>query len=240
MDSKYAGLQKVNAGSCFSAFQDRYKSVTAGPFSSGGGLKMKALQKHLLWTLALAVGSSTVGVMQVTAQDRDHDRDQNQYRTYNDQTNNAAYQQGMRHGQDDRVHNREQRYRGRYNNDRDRAAYQAGYDQGYRAGNGPYTERDRRWHNGQDAYNRGAYGSPYGNYRGGNPAQEVGYQDGVNDGRSDRSTGHSFRPTQQQAYKNADHNYNAAYGDRQQYKNMYREAYQQGYQLGYNGGSYRR
>ena len=200
---------------------------------------MKALQKHLLWTLALAVGSSTVGVMQATAQDRDHDRSQNQYPAYN-QSTSPAYQQGMRHGQEDRAKNRDRRYRGQFNNDGDRSAYQAGYDQAYGVGNGQYGDRDRR--NGEGSYARGAYGSPYGSYnRGGNPAQQVGYQDGVNDGRSDRQTGHSSRATQQQAYKNADHNYNAAYGDRQQYKNMYRQAYQQGYQQGYNGGgSYRR
>src|SRR5689334_20603636 len=96
-----------------------------------GRTSMKALQKHLLWTLALAVGSSTVGVMQATAQDRDHDRDHNQYQTYNNQWNNRAYQEGVRQGQDDRAHNRGQHYRGRYDNDRDRAAYEAGYDQAY-------------------------------------------------------------------------------------------------------------
>jgi hypothetical protein len=205
---------------------------------------MKAFQKHLLWTLTLALGGSTVGVMQATAQDRDRDRDrdQNQYPAYNNQSNNQAYQQGMRHGQEDRAANRDRRYRGRFNNDRDRTAYQAGYDQAYGATSGQYGDHDRRWSNGRDTYNRGAYGSQYGNYnRGGNPAQQVGYQDGVNDGGADRQTGHSFRPTQQQAYKNADHNYSPTYGDRQQYKNMYRQAYQQGYQQGYNGGgSYRR
>jgi hypothetical protein len=208
---------------------------------------MKALQKHLLWTLALAVGSSTVGVMQASAQDRDRDwnrdrdRNQNQSSIYNNQATNPAYQQGMRHGQEDRAGNRERRYRGSFDNDRDRAAYQAGYDQAYTANNGQYGDRDRRWENGRDTYGRSAYGSPYGTYnRGGNPAQQVGFQDGVNDGSSDRQSGHSFRVTQQQAYKNADHNYSPSYGDRQQYKNMYRQAYQQGYQQGYNGGGYRR
>ena len=127
------------------------------------------------------------------------------------------------------------------------AAYQAGYNRGYgeTRGNGRW-DRDRNraasgGYYGNGGYGNGGYGNGgYGYGRGNNPAQQVGYQDGVTDGSQDRQTGHSFRPTQQQAYKHADHNYSPSYGDRQQYKDAYRVAYQQGYQQGYNGGGYRR
>jgi len=194
---------------------------------------MKSLKKHIVWTLALALGGS-IGVVNATAQDRDgHDRyGQNGNQ---DWSNNRAYQEGMRDGQRDRSDNRSQQYRGRYSND---PAYQTGYNRGYGVNsNGRWgRDRDRAGY----GYGNGGYGNS-GYNRGNNGAQQVGYADGVNDGRQDRQTGHSFRPTQQQAYKNADHNYNQAYGGRQQYKDAYRVAYQQGYQQGYNGGgSYRR
>ena len=192
---------------------------------------MKLLNKHLVWTLTLALGSAVVPLT-ANAQDRDwHDRD----RYGNQDMNNRAYQEGMRDGQRDRASNRGQQYRGRYSND---PAYQAGY-------NRAYAEAGRGWGRGNSGYygNGGYYGnrgSNGGYANGNNAAQQVGYTDGVNDGRQDRQTGHSFRPTQQQAYKNADHNYSPAYGDRQQYKDAYRVAYQQGYQQGYNGDGFRR
>lgn len=192
---------------------------------------MKSLNKHLVWTLTLALGSAVVPLT-ATAQDRDW-RDRYGQDRYQD-SNNAAYQDGMRDGQQDRARNHAQQYRGRYSND---PAYQAGYNRGY----GEMRDNGR-WGHDRDR-DRAAYGG-YGNggyNRNGNPAQQVGFTDGVNDGSQDRQTGHSFRPTQQQAYKNADHNYSQAYGDRQQYRDAYRVAYQQGYQQGYNGnGSYRR
>jgi len=200
---------------------------------------MKLLNKHLVWALTLALGS-TVGAVSATAQDRDwHDR--NGQNGNQDWSNNRAYQEGMRDGQRDRDSNRSQQYHGLYSND---SAYQAGYNRGYgNAGGGWGRDRNRAdggYYGNNGGYGNGGYGN--GGYnRGGNPAQQVGYTDGVNDGRQDRQTGHSFRPTQQQAYKNADHNYSQAYGGRQQYKDAYRVAYQQGYQQGYNGGgSYRR
>lgn len=206
---------------------------------------MKTLQNHLLWTLALAVGTSTIAVMQATAQDRGHDQEpaQNQNRPRYDRSNSPAYQQGMQHGQQDRASNRDRSYRGQYDNDNDRRDYQAGYDQAYGSMPDNRNAQHNRDTNRGGEYGRDAYGSQNGAYsRGGNPAQQVGFQDGVNDGRSDRQSGHSFRATQQQAFKHADHNYSTAYGDRQQYQNMYRQAYQQGYQQGYGSGgsSYRR
>ena len=207
--------------------------------------RMKPLNKHLVWTLALVLGGS-IGAVKATAQDRDW-RDRYGQNGYQDWSNNRAYQEGMRDGQRDRYANRAQQYRGRYSSD---PAYQAGYNRGYGevSGNGRWG-RDRSGY-GRDqsgyGYGNGGYGNGgYGRYGNGaygnNAAQQVGYQDGINDGRQDRQTGHSFRPQQQQAYKNADHNYSAAYGDRQQYKDAYRVAYQQGYQQGYNvGGGYRR
>src|SRR5690349_7691790 len=190
---------------------------------------MKSLNKHLVWTLTLALGSAVVPVT-ATAQDRDwHDR--NGQNTNQDWSNNRAYQDGMRDGQQDRARNRAQQYRGRFSND---PAYQAGYNRGYgeMRDNGRW-DRDRdRDRAGYGGYGNGGYGNGgYGNggyNRGGNAAQQVGYTDGMNDGSQDRQTGHSFRPTQQQAYQHADHNYSPAYGDRQQYRDAYRVAYQQG------------
>lgn len=199
---------------------------------------MKTLQKQLLWTLALAVGSTTVGVMQVSAQDGGRGQDQGSHRSYSERSGSPAYQQGMQQGQQDRNENRDRQYRGQYQNPNDRADYQAGYDQGY-SGNNQNNRDARRSHGRQD---RDAYDSRNGTYNHSDTqAQKVGYQDGINDGSADRRSGHSSRATQQQAYKHADHNYSVIYGDRQQYKNMYRQAYQQGYQQGYNAGvSYRR
>jgi hypothetical protein len=196
---------------------------------------MKALKKRLVWTLALTVGSATVGIMQATAQDRNHDQDQgqaqNQDKAYIHRSGSPAYQQGVQHGQQDRNDNRDRHYRGQYDSANDRSDYQAGYDQGY-AGNSRYGRGAR----GYDS--RDTYGSQTGAYNHqGSQARQVGYQDGVNDGSADRRTGHSSRATQQQAYKHADHNYSPVYGDRQQYKDVYRQAYQQGYQQGYNGGA---
>src|SRR5262249_54770982 len=170
---------------------------------------MKSLNKHLVWTLALALGG-TVGAVNATAQDRDW-RDRYDQNGYQDWDNNRAYQEGMRDGQRDRLDNQSQQYRGRYRND---PAYQEGYNRGYaQAGRGWGRDRNRAY---GGYYGNGGY---YGRYNNGNrAAQQVGYQDGVNDGAKDRQTGHSFRPTQQQAYRNADHNYSPSYGDRQPYK----------------------
>jgi len=185
---------------------------------------------------------ATLGVLNSAAQDRDQQdkrtQDQGGHQpndNHNDQAKRPAYQQGARHAQEDMANNHVRNYRGQYGNDQDRAAYRSGYDQAYND-----NVRSDRNGNGQNASGHRPYNSRNGNRnRGGNPAQQVGYQDGVNDGRSDRQAGHSFRPTQQQAYKNADHNYSPSYGDRQQYKNSYRQAYQQGYPQGYNSSSRR-
>src|SRR5437868_3069732 len=164
---------------------------------------MKSLNKHLVWTLAAVLGGS-VGAVSATAQDRDW-RDRNNQNGYQDWSNNRAYQDGMRDGQRDRAQNRSQQYRGRYSND---PAYQAGYNRGYgeTRGNGRW-DRDRNraasgGYYGNGGYGNGGYGNGgygnggYGYGRGNNPAQQVGYQDGVTDGSQDRQTGHSFRPTQ--------------------------------------------
>ncbi|PYX98971.1 MAG: hypothetical protein DMG64_20400 [Acidobacteria bacterium] len=89
---------------------------------------MKLFNKHLAWTLAVALGGS-VGAVSAAAQDRDwRDHDRYGQDGYQDSSNNRAYQDGMRDGQRDRASNRGQRYRGRYSND---PSYQAGYNRGY-------------------------------------------------------------------------------------------------------------
>src|ERR1700747_3578778 len=85
---------------------------------------MKSLNKHLVWTLALALGGS-IGAVHAAAQDRDWDHDRQAQNRDQNWSNDRAYQEGMRDGQRDRASNRAQQYRGRYSND---SGYQAGYN----------------------------------------------------------------------------------------------------------------
>ena len=116
---------------------------------------MKTLQKQLLWTLALAVSSTTIGAIRAIAQDGGRSQDRHQSGSYDDRSASPAYQQGMQQGQQDRNENRDRQYRGQYQNPNDRADYQAGYDRGY-SGNNQGNRDVRRSHGRED---RDAYDS---------------------------------------------------------------------------------
>ncbi len=206
--------------------------------------------KRLVLTAALGLA----GLMAIPAyaQDRDHDRDdRDRNGTYNNgqysrDSQNQAYQQGMKDAQWDRQHGPQTRNRA-WRNDYDAQAYRQGYNVGIGNGNGAYRgdrdhdrdhDRDGRWSNNGGYPNGGYPNGGYNNGRGGNNnyASQMGYTDGVNDGAKDRQTGHSYRPTQIYGYKDANHGQSQSGMDKEQYKQLYRQAYLQGYQRGYNNG----
>ena len=115
------------------------------------------------------------------------------------------------------------------------SAFLAGYRAGYRNGQSTVYGNNVACGN-NNVYRNGNYGNNgYGNDGvNGNPAAQIGFQDGLNDGQAARARGQGmvYGP----GYNHPDRGYNNAYGDKNLYKQQYRQAYQQGFQQGYNGG----
>jgi hypothetical protein len=163
----------------------------------------------------------------------DHDRDNHDNDRYRN-NNSAAYQDGLRFGQQDGEHNkRNHQQHKRWKSDDDRRAYEAGYNRGYQDA----TSRNNGGY--RNGYPNGGYGNgsyPNGGNRGygngsGNPGYNMGYQDGTNDGRADRQAGRPFKYGP--GYNHPDRGYNNSLGDKNAYQQQYRQGYQQAYQQAY-------
>lgn len=193
-----------------------------------------------MFVLVLAVIAGTAA----WAPGQESERQRERERTPEARGNSAAYQEGLRQGQEDARARRKSQYRNqRFKDEQARRDYEAGYNEGYRnatgANNGGRLEPQRYPGNGPYPGNVPYGGGPYGGNVRGNPgmsnARNIGRQDGLADGTNDRRNGHSDRPTQMDNYKNADRGYSSSFGDKNQYKQLYREGYMAAYQEGYNG-----
>jgi len=92
----------------------------------------------------------------------------------------------------------------------------------------------------RDYQNGGGYPA-YGGYergRGGNPAYQIGLEDGRRDGERDMYRRHSFRPEQNGNFRHADRGYRGFFGDKRMYREQYRAGYLEGYRMGYRSGGY--
>ncbi len=185
---------------------------------------MRALRNVMLGAALLALPALAA------AQDRDdrnHDRDHRAQ-------NGGSYRSGNQGKWRDRDGDRDRDDRDRRNrNYRNNGAYQNN-NGAYRNNNGYYGNSGSY---GNGSYGNGNYGnSSYGRYgNSGNPAAQMGFQDGLVDGQSARAQGRGM--TYGPGYNHPDRGYINSYGDKNLYKQQYRQAYQQGFQQGYNGGA---
>jgi hypothetical protein len=203
--------------------------------------------KRLSWVLAVAFASGAMAPISVLAQagdrQREHDRNQSA-----DQTNNPAYQQGLRHGRSDREENRSRNYRGQFDDTNDRAAYQAGYDHAFGNEEQDRNERDNADQDRAQSGNRdrlkGQEGKSNqeahpGDARPGqareNSAYQNGFRDGVRDGADDRRARHTFQAQSGDPDKNDLKGYDSSSGSQREYKQTYRQGYARGYKEGYKG-----
>ena len=76
-------------------------------------------------------------------------------------------------------------------------------------------------------------------YRGGDVADEHGYEDGYRRGHEAARDGSRFNPRRERWYRSADRGYNRRYGSRSDYKEAYRYAFTRGYEQGYRDARYR-
>ncbi len=205
--------------------------------------------KLLLVALALAASSSAVASTQllhnVYWMYDDHGRGHDRF----DDSDRAAYQDGLRQGRFDAQHNRHAwGHSKRWRDGDDARAYEAGYNRGYR--DAISDQHDFRDHD-RDDRNYRDHDADHDrdrdhDYRGSAPApdhgtgyymrtaHDTGYQDGLKDGSHDKQTGHSYRPTQMDNYKNADRGYQSDMGAKDQFRLSYRTGYSSGYKQGWD------
>jgi len=120
------------------------------------------------------------------------------------------------------------------------SAYRDGYRNGFGAG---FTSVNRGWGDGDrddSVYNGGWYPGGYPNGGGyyqvgrfGNPAYNIGYQDGSQVAREDVSRGKPYNPNPRGPYDDADHGYRSEYGSKSAYKAQYSNGYRTGYQASF-------
>jgi hypothetical protein len=218
--------------------------------------------KLLIVAFALAASSSAVAstplLRNVYWTYDDHGRGHDRF----DDSDRAAYQDGLRQGWFDAQHHRHAwGHSKKWRDGDDARAYEAGYNRGYRDavardrdldrdhdrdGNG-FRDHDR---DGDHDGNRDRDRDHDHDYRGATPApasapssgsgyymrtaRDTGYQDGIKDGANDKRTGHSFRPTQMDNYKNADRGYRSDMGEKDQFRLSYRTGYSSGYKQGWD------
>lgn len=164
-----------------------------------------------------------------------------------------GYRDGQRHGREEARENDPNDFRTRdYDHadrgyqswmgskDRFRDGYRDGYRRGYQEAfnqrNGGWYGRDRDGDRDDQVYRQSDWPGRGGSWgRGGGPAYNNGYQDGMSVARSDASRGKQFNSSPR-GDNHSDRGYSSRYGDKNQYRAEYRDGYRQGYEAGWGRG----